>query len=250
MSDPNGPGELGEALSDLLDAERAFPDEDPALRARVWGRVSRVIGAGEAGPTGGQPIAAPRPSALVSAAVGFVAGAVVGGVAVALLMGQPRSDRDDPSSRVAPASAPDTSTPYDAGVSPLLEVALAIDGGPVAVVADDAGARDARARRPRDGGSDSGAIATADLLGAERALIDLARTAIARGHVQDALAAIARHEDEFPRGRLSEERDALRVLALARAGRTDEARAHAERFREAHPTSPLLGAIDRALTAP
>ena len=130
-------------------------------------------------------------------------------------------------------------------------------GGQVPVVVErrtDAGSSDAF--RPEPVPPDAGARArvratepegTASRLAAERAIIDVIRTAIARGHTNSALDAIARHARDFPRGRLSEERDGLRVIALARAGRRTEAVAAAERFRRAHPRSVLRPAIDAAL---
>jgi hypothetical protein len=84
-------------------------------------------------------------------------------------------------------------------------------------------------------------------LSAERRLLDEAQRALAEGRGSAALDAIDRHERAFPRGRLAEEREGLAVRALARAGRADEARARAARFRAAHPDSILLPAIDAAV---
>jgi len=81
---------------------------------------------------------------------------------------------------------------------------------------------------------------------AERELIASARGAIASGDTAGALAALARHPREFPHGRLAEEREALRVLALARAGRTDEARAAADRFVSRWPRSIQRAVVDAA----
>jgi hypothetical protein len=81
-------------------------------------------------------------------------------------------------------------------------------------------------------------------LAAERRLLDIARTAVGRGKSGAALEALARHASEFPRGRLAEERDALRVQALLAAGRGGEAGASAEAFRRTYPRSMLLRALD------
>ena len=54
-----------------------------------------------------------------------------------------------------------------------------------------------------------------------------------------ALAALLEHARRFPRGWLTEEREALRVRSLAGAGRTDEARAAAADFGARFPHSVL-----------
>src|SRR5262249_5093346 len=66
---------------------------------------------------------------------------------------------------------------------------------------------------------------TGQQLKAESALLDLARTALARGEGDHALAAVERHASQFPRGMLREEREALAVKALVLAGRGSDAKA-------------------------
>ncbi|GMU60376.1 MAG: hypothetical protein AMXMBFR34_21390 [Myxococcaceae bacterium] len=84
-------------------------------------------------------------------------------------------------------------------------------------------------------------------LSAERALLEVARTALAKGDVPGTLEAVERHAREFPRGRLAEEREVLFIQALAQAGRRDEALARAQRFRAHFPDSLMLPAVDAAL---
>jgi len=86
-----------------------------------------------------------------------------------------------------------------------------------------------------------------DDLAGELALVQMARTAIARGNFVDALDAASRHERLFPRGHLAEERESLAIQALAGAGRGPEARARAERFHVRYPRSVLLPAVDASL---
>jgi hypothetical protein len=74
----------------------------------------------------------------------------------------------------------------------------------------------------------------------EQRLLDTARDAIVRGEPEGALVPTASHAARFPRGVLAEERDALRIRALARLGRLDEARESFARFRAAYPHSFLL----------
>jgi outer membrane protein assembly factor BamD (BamD/ComL family) len=82
---------------------------------------------------------------------------------------------------------------------------------------------------------------------AEFVLIEAAWSALDHGDSAAALAALRRHLHHYPTGRLAEERDALRVLALARSGRTAEARERADSFRAEHPRSIHLAAIQAAL---
>ena len=85
----------------------------------------------------------------------------------------------------------------------------------------------------------------------ERRLLDGARDAIAGGEPERALGLTASYSAGFPHGVLAEERDALRIRALAHLGRKEEARALLERMRAAHPQSFLLeGATDEVEAIP
>lgn len=84
-------------------------------------------------------------------------------------------------------------------------------------------------------------------LASENALVSRAQAALARGRVGEALAAIAEHQRSYPRGQFVEEREALAVQALVRAGNLDAARARAERFRARYPRSMLRRAVDSAV---
>jgi hypothetical protein len=82
--------------------------------------------------------------------------------------------------------------------------------------------------------------------------LDVARALLAAG---DAAAAIGVLDDlaaRAPHGALAEERAGLRVIALARAGRVDEAQAAARAFLAKHPQSLLAERVQRVLdeTAP
>ncbi len=82
-------------------------------------------------------------------------------------------------------------------------------------------------------------------LGQELASMRRARAALGRGDARSALAEL----DQFGRSpgwrRLAVEASLLRIEALARAGRGDEARSLARRFVAQHPNNPL---VDRAQT--
>jgi hypothetical protein len=110
----------------------------------------------------------------------------------------------------------------------------------------DAGNGDRR-RAPRPGTArrDGGGAADYDAdLARERALIETARTALLRRDPQAASVALERHLERFPRGRLREERQALRVQAMAASGQAAQARALADEFRRLYPRSLLLPLVD------
>jgi len=86
-----------------------------------------------------------------------------------------------------------------------------------------------------------------DAYALELGLLQRARAGVASGKFSTALEAIAEHQRRFPSGRLREEREALRVKALAGLGRNDEARLAAKRFREHFPGSVLSSRIEEAI---
>jgi hypothetical protein len=81
----------------------------------------------------------------------------------------------------------------------------------------------------------------------ELRLLQPAREAIARDDFVAALAATAAHGHRFPRGRLAEEREALRIVALAGARRGSEARAAARSFHDRFPHSLLQRRVEDAV---
>jgi hypothetical protein len=87
----------------------------------------------------------------------------------------------------------------------------------------------------------------ASQLSAERVILDEARAAISQGDAQRGLDRLERHRRLFPNALLAEERDALQVQALVKAGRYDEARARADLFRRRAPGSLFLPMVDAAI---
>jgi len=88
-------------------------------------------------------------------------------------------------------------------------------------------------------------LSKADAARAELRLLRQARAAVARAAYAAAMQPIAEHTRRFKDGRLAEEREALRVKALAGLGRTDEARRAAKAFRARFPRSVLLPAVSQ-----
>jgi len=81
----------------------------------------------------------------------------------------------------------------------------------------------------------------------ELRVLQPAREALARQDFNSALSAIAAHQRLFPSGRLTEEREALRVKALLGVGRTADAQHAGAAFRSRFPRSALLGRIEEML---
>jgi hypothetical protein len=77
----------------------------------------------------------------------------------------------------------------------------------------------------------------------ELQLLQRARRAMAGRDFAAALAPLAEHARRFKDGRLAEEREALRVKALAGLGRTREARRVLTTFEARFPRSPLVPAL-------
>jgi hypothetical protein len=82
-------------------------------------------------------------------------------------------------------------------------------------------------------------------LSSEIAAIDHAKRALASGNAGEALRRVDVYDAAFPNGTLAAEATALRVEALARAGRLDESRDALARLRANHPDSPLLENLAR-----
>jgi len=84
-------------------------------------------------------------------------------------------------------------------------------------------------------------------LAAERALLDIARSALARGEAGEALAATSRHAREYPDGALVEEREAIAVKALVALGRKEEARTRVQALEQRFPTGLSVRAAKAAV---
>jgi outer membrane protein assembly factor BamD (BamD/ComL family) len=77
----------------------------------------------------------------------------------------------------------------------------------------------------------------------EIAVIDDAKRALAGGDAAEALRQLDAYRVAFPSGTLAAEATALRIEAMARAGRRQEARALLDELRRSHPDSPLLDSL-------
>lgn len=85
-------------------------------------------------------------------------------------------------------------------------------------------------------------------LAAERALLDVARSGLARGEAAEALDAAERHRREYADGALVEEREAIAIKALVALGRKDEAAQRLAHLEKTHPNSIVLRAAKKAVS--
>lgn len=171
---------------------------------------------------------------LLFAVYGLAIGAVLGGLAVHAYEGRTNVVS-------VPMSVP-TTTVEVSSVPPR-------DPAPRALVTTTAPS--ASVARPHPSASSSPSSApkapSGSTLNAERLVVDVARSAYARGDRDEALRALARHAATYPDGALSEEREALAIRILVDAGRAPEARARGQKFRMRYPKSLMLPAVEAAL---
>lgn len=198
----------------LLDHERDLPQVPAITRARVLARARAALIA--AGPA--SHVVRQRPAPVrwaVAAAVTFAAAAAVGAGAYEV---RSRLDERAMLSATPVAAAPAAATARIASAPAIAE--------------GEAAPSHLATRAPRG-----------DAAREELRLLRLTREAVARQDFAAALPLIAEHGRRFQDGRLAEEREALRVRALAGLGRTDEARRAAVRFEARFPRSVLLPAV-------
>lgn len=251
MSDPTRTED--DVLADLIAAERAAPDPSPQAAARIGGRLAATLALpfdpslpsapppAPPGPAASSPspagVAAAGGLAQLSArtALTFLLGAAVGAggyAAISHLQTSPVPMPPSPPPITAPASQP-VPAPLPAVPQPAAPPTTA------AAVA-------APAPVPRQG--EHVAAAARDRgLGAERKLVEMARTALARGQTDSALATLRRHARGFPNGQLAEERESLLVRALVAKGDFAEARQRAARFQRKYPSSLFAPVVEQAV---
>jgi hypothetical protein len=179
--------------------------------------------------------------------VGAAAGAMAGAAGHAALVNRPVVSAPAVTARLEPtvtaSAAPAASLAPEAVIAASPSSSAAMASPPQAAVPSAVRVDEVRANGALKDEKDPSLAAER----AERALIDMARTAVARGQGEAALDPLERHGREFPRGRLTEEREWLAIQALLLTGRTDVAKERASRFRRAYPRSLMLPALDQVL---
>jgi hypothetical protein len=204
---------------------RPVPD---VVRARALARARATVAtAAAAAATGAPRDTAPAPARGRGIRIAFAAGValLLGAAGAVAALGIRAVDREAP----APSSKPQAVTP----------VRVARHEGPASPASPQTRlvAKPAHAARP----------ATAqESYAAELGLLHRAQIAYTSGDFVGALVLVAEHTRQFPHGRLTEEREALRVRSLAGAGRKDDARRATAAFARRFPRSALLPRLESA----
>ena len=205
-------------LDVLLEAGRVIQRVPEVVRARSLSRARATMAAMTAIPH--EPFSVVRRRGLTVALAASLALAVGAAVATAALRGRASSP-----SQPAPPAIPRTERPMHTST---LDVPPSL---PRLAPQSTFMAKPQRWARP----------ATAqESYAAELDLLQRAQVAYAAREFSDVLALVAEHGRKFPSGRLAEEREALRVRALERAGHTEEARRAAAAFAGRFPRSIML----------
>ena len=235
MSDREDMEALPPDIAAMLAREATRLDAPGAdVEARLWDKLAPVVGGGGGSdPSGGGAPTGGASAATTTSLAGKIApylAPVVGGAAIGAAVHaglRPPEvvvvEKDRPIASVvasAPAPRPSASIP-----------SIPVDTLPTVTTT----AASAPSTAP-----------LSDTFVVERKLLDGARVALASGDTAQSLAKIDEHARTYPRGRFVEEREALRVRALADAGRKVEARAAAERFEATWPNSVILPAVKAA----
>jgi hypothetical protein len=228
VSEPTSPLEPRDValLRDARDAEPPVPE----VHARVRARLAAIVPGMHPGHGGGGGSAVAG-SALGKATIAVTA-LVVGGVGGAGLYSELRS----------PPPPQVVYIPQPVLVLTPLHEPPAPSAAPVEPLPSPSAVGVARPT-PSSASSSS---RTAQL-GAERMLLDEARGALVQGDPNRALGRIEQHRRTFASPILGEERDAMEVEALMKAGRTAEARAKADAFGRRTPNSLFLPAVESAI---
>jgi hypothetical protein len=251
MSEAHDGGDFEDEARALLRPAREPQAASDEVRARMLRRLSLALPIGGPGgpgtpaaPPGAGPGAAKGLARALSTRVpawsllaSFVAGGVI---AVAVTRPAPSKSANheatiaiqvSTATPIAPVTppAPTMSAPVIAAV-PVASAAPAVNSPPSA--------------RPAPAIASTRTDNSSSALEAERALLDVARTALGRGDGANALRATEEHGRKFPRGILSEEREAMSIQALRLLHRDDEAEAQLGRFRGRFPSSLIRPALE------
>jgi hypothetical protein len=236
-----------EARRIVDDARAAYgpSDED---RARVGAmlplHLAAAAGSATAASTGSSAAAAPAGVlAGKGVLVGLTALVVVGGASVGYWWSTSEARRPRAPSATSTVSTPavrTTSQPDPPSAAPSATVK---DTQPQAPAHGNRSRSTlaARAITAKVGVSEPGP----DVAG-EIALLNEAQRALASGQADKALQLLDRHAREFPRGSLTEERAAARIIALCALGRVKAARAETAEFVRQSPESPLVERVRAA----
>ncbi|MBM4779571.1 MAG: hypothetical protein GQE15_17840 [Archangiaceae bacterium] len=245
---------LSADLKALLDAEKPISAAPAGAKARMMSRLSSELfdapggdggGSSQGGSGGSSSPAAPSGGAGASAgASGFVAKAmvtklVVGASVASLAVGGAIG--------AGVHSVVATPKPVEQQAAPVVvkEPPKPVEPPPVAPVVE--APVEKVEPKPTLVAPPMPKLSADEQLALEKSYVEQARAAMARQDPTAALEALTQHEKRFPKGQLTEERMALQVMALVRAGRSIEANNVANEFRRRFPNGLMRSVVDGAL---
>lgn len=253
----------------MLALKLAAVSAGAAAAATASTAQASAAGASTAGGVAAAPVAA-LPFVKIIAAVAVVGVAAWGGSSLLSKPSPVQSTRPSVSAPAAPVAADGAAVPagnLEQGGSPSAEPAIEVTEAEAAKAANAAEATEATASRTALKGratatkspratlenGDKPVVAAKSAAAAapreaheqagktdvpsEVELLRKARAALA-SRPREAYSLTEQHREHYPRGVFAQERDALAIEALLRAGDTDAARGLAKSFVSAHPNSP------------
>ena len=244
MKQPSFPPRLSESSTDerLADALEVARSYDPSA-ARVRGALSRFDAQRAAGTSASSTPSVAGRSATAALKVGTLAAiaiALAGGWTVIRSEAEPastnaRASTNVPASTNAPASTnvapaqqqnePSTTAPFEA-------TTVRVDDLPTAIATTTALPPKAAART-------AGSVSFDD----ELALVESARTALAKGDASGCLARLDEYDRRVQKGTFEREVAVMRIEALIARGDTARARSLGEAFLAESPNSPYANRI-------
>jgi hypothetical protein len=221
-------------LHEVLDRDEAPHGAIERATARILAESASDNASGEGG------AARPSPSSTPWIFVGLGAMVLVAGVLSWSPWRQPTATNPEPlvSARPVPAAPPLASVAADRG-----SAVGVVDARPaqLSIRVDDLPTASRPAAAPSAAGS-------ADPFLEELALVERARSALARGRGRECLEATAGYERRFAKGGLfREEVEVMHIEALAMSGERAAARARGQRFLDVHRDTPYAERIRRVL---
>ncbi|MBC8071585.1 MAG: hypothetical protein IAG13_24880 [Deltaproteobacteria bacterium] len=224
------PDGLTDQLAQLLDDYRSGSSPSEAVAARIRDRLE----------LGGALPAAAKASSLALRVVIGLAVLAGGGVVASRLADDPRPvvaavPEREPAPRIALAAPEAAAVPASVVVTPISPPLAAAKPAEPATVRGSTRARGTTA-------SSQCTVTLAD----ELEVLERGRVELGRGRYARALALLDGHERRCAAGPMSEERRALRSLALCGSGELQRGREHARALLTANPSAALSGRIRRA----
>lgn len=251
----------------LMDAMDGSPEERELLRAAgseglpatdrraIWASIEASVALTAATAKLGSTAGGSGSSATTVGAIGLGKVVALGAVTLALgaggyaLLRSPgehgsKSAHGDVATRPLPSFASSAPAAPPSEVVPALAASNGASGETVAASPNGAANVELRRAEPAPSPRPS-ASSTASLLREESLAVLSARQALKGGDYGAALKQIEEMRHRFPRGALSQEREALSIEALAKSGAGAAAARRARAFLQRYPKSPYAADVER-----